>query len=226
MGSLAVKKQEEVTMEGETDEALLVYMGMREDDPSGAKAAWEEFFKRHKKYLYFICLRQSRKFNLPDPDEVAYDLVSATFCRAYEKAHTYNPLDNGNTEHMRRNVRAWLSKIAVNLFIDEGNQAKEHPKLISLEEIPDEIEEVGTDCDYISPQRRLIDEALNALKDNERMVLLLSFQWYEIGKANQRLPNNVAAGIARTMDTTPENVRQLRKRALDKVKVFIEKQTT
>lgn len=225
MRAILVKTKEEVNMEEENDEALLFYMGMRNDDPSGANAAWAEFYRRHKRYLNCVC-RKACKY-LPDPKEDARDLCSATFERAYERACTFKPLDNGDIDHMRRRVRAWLGEIARNLLIDLTKDNKDQPKLISLTEISDEEPESKQIdiSNILSSQMKLIHEALNTLSEQQRIVVLMSFQWYEFGKSNQRLPNGIATEIAKTIDSTPENVRQIRKRALEKIRVFTETHT-
>jgi hypothetical protein len=53
------------------------------------------------------------------------------------------------------------------------------------------------------------------------MVLRVTFQWYEPGREHQRLPNDVAADLADTLQTTPENLRQIRRRALRKIKAHL-----
>ena len=39
--------------------------------------------------------------------------------------------------------------------------------------------------------------------------------------AHQRLPNDVAADLAETLGTTPENLRQIRSRAMKKIRTFL-----
>ena len=42
-----------------------------------------------------------------------------TFIRAYERARTYRPPDDGDdTQLRRRRVRAWLAQISENIFFD------------------------------------------------------------------------------------------------------------
>ena len=57
--------------------------------------------------------------------------------------------------------------------------------------------------------------------DKEQMVIRVTFQWYRPGKPHQRLPNDVVADLAETLQTTSENLRQIRRRALIKIREFL-----
>ncbi len=66
-----------------------------------------------------------------------------------------------------------------------------------------------------------VRKALQALSARERLVIQVTLQWQEPGAEHQRLPNDVVADLARTLRTTPENLRQIRRRALKKVKAML-----
>jgi RNA polymerase sigma factor (sigma-70 family) len=207
------------TMESESDEALLFFMGMKDDDPNEARLAWAEFYKRHKKYLYFVCLKACQM--LSDPKEAAIDLQSATFQKVYDSAGTFDPLDNGDENHIRHRVRAWMGKIAQRLLIDSYRNDKEPQNLVSLEELDTEPL-IYDEKPELSPKIKLVRKALDTLNENEKMVILLYYQQYEVGKENQRLPNGVCDEIATTIGSTKENVRQIHRRAKQKIKEYLE----
>ena len=71
------------------------------------------------------------------------------------------------------------------------------------------------------PQIARVREALMALPEREQLVLRVTMQWYRPGELHQRLPNEVTSDLARTLQTTPENLRQIRRRALRKVEEFV-----
>ena len=64
--------------------------------------------------------------------------------------------------------------------------------------------------------------AVESLTEREQMVLRVTFQWYEPGREHQRLPNDVTAELANTLQTTPENLRQIRRRALAKLRAHLQ----
>jgi RNA polymerase sigma factor (sigma-70 family) len=207
------------TMESENDEALLLFMGMKDDDPNEARLAWAEFYKRHKKYLYAVCWKACQL--LPDPKQTAMDLVSATFQKVYESADTFKPIDNGDEDHMRRRVCAWMGEIAQRLLIDDYRNNTDPKHLVSLGELDTELSS-HREIPELSPKIALVRNALDILNEKERMVILLYYQWYEIGKENQRLPNGVCDEIAKTIGSTKENVRQIHRRAKQKIKEYLE----
>jgi len=53
------------------------------------------------------------------------------------------------------------------------------------------------------------------------MVIRVTFQWYQPDREHQRLPNQVAKDLADTLGTTPENLRQIRHRALRKIEAHL-----
>src|SRR5439155_10413333 len=99
----------------ETDEDLLVFMTMREDDLSVANEAWAEFYRRHIEYIYGVCSRVTRGILA---DSGPADLAQETFIRAYEKAGTFNNGGVKDPDGLRLRVRAWLGKIAQNIYSD------------------------------------------------------------------------------------------------------------
>src|SRR2546426_8695109 len=89
----------------ETDEDLLIYITMREDDPLVANEAWAEFFRRHVEYLF----RVSRRLTRGILDEAgARDLAQEPFIRAYEKPGTFNSDGITDPDRLQRRTRAWL----------------------------------------------------------------------------------------------------------------------
>jgi hypothetical protein len=57
------------------------------------------------------------------------------------------------------------------------------------------------------------------------MVVQVTAQWYQPDRDHQRLPNDVAADLAASLQTTPENIRQIRRRALKKIEAHLRPQT-
>jgi len=208
------------TMESESDEDLLLYMGMKNDDPDEAQLACTEFYRRHKRYLLYICVNACRL--LPDPYQDGMDLMSATFYKVYEKADSFIPLDNGSDDDRRRYMLAWVGTIAQNILID-GSRADKAPEVVvSLEDLNEELP-FNNEKPELSPNAKLVIKAVEeVLNEKERMVILLQYNWYEVGKPNQRLPNGVCEEIAESIGSTKQNVRQIHSRAKQKIKQYME----
>lgn len=210
-----------VDLRQESDEDLLIYMSMREDDPAVARAAWAEFFQRHREYLYRLC----RKLSKGVLDEAgAKDLVQDTFIRAYHRAGTFNGEGIKDPDRLRRRTRAWLGRIAHRIFLDML-RGRDGLREVPLEENdpgpePEPIQSSGT-----STSRQLLNEAIDSLSEREQIVLRTTYQYYEPGKKNQHLPHDVVEDLAKTLQTTPENLRQIKRRALRKLDQYIKSKT-
>lgn len=201
----------------DTDADLLAWMALAAEDADSARRAWEAFYLRHVRYLYAVCLRA---YGMMLGEDGVADVVADTFARAYERAGTYAVPGDADVDRQRRLVRGWLGRIAQRLAQDvlrgrgrlkARNLAPEHWQ--QLAESP-----ATNDDDGREPQRvQAVREALATLSEREATVLRVTMQWYRPESEHQRLPNDVAADLARAFGTTPENLRQVRRRAIKKV---------
>lgn len=206
----------------DTDEDLLVYMTMREDDPLVANEAWAEFFRRHIDYMYEKCRDVCRGILAGSgPD----DLAQLTFIRAYEKANTFKTGGITDPDMLRLRVRAWLGRIAQHIYCDMLRGRKNSKELAvdkeELEDAPEQVQAAPTTSTY----KALLDEAIESLSEKKQHVLRVTYQYNQPGKKNQRLPNHVAEELAKTLNTTSNNIRQLRRRALQEINQFIKSKT-
>jgi len=204
----------------DTDEDLLFYIALKEDDPENAQLAWAEFFERHWRYLLGVC---RKSYGLALGDLGVEDLVKDAFIRVYQKAATFNPAPNGAT-NQRRRVRAWLGKIANRLFLVSWRQER---RVISIDElIADGIEPAIQErsdpkVDASNPQLELVCLALTTLTEREREVLVASYAWYDSSQGCHRMPDSELAVLAAKYQTTTVNIRKIRSRAKEKVEEYI-----
>jgi len=203
----------------ENDAELLVFMSMQDDDPAAAKEAWAEFYERHAEYLHAVCWNAYG--TLLHGDTSVADLVADTFRRAFERAGQFVCDLTGDEDDVRRLVRAWLGRIAQRLAQDVL-RGRARLKLQHFEpEIWDRIPAADAAVDPADPRVERVREALDQLNDREQLVIRVTFQWYRSGQEHQRLPNDVADELAATLRTTPENLRQIRRRALEKIRRYL-----
>jgi len=76
---------------------------------------------------------------------------------------------------------------------------------------------------YDTPQKKLLDAALNLLSERDREILLTYFMYQE---ENKHLPDDVLEELSLRYSTTSANIRQIKKRALDKIKAYISQNST
>lgn len=209
----------EVSFANETDVDLMGYMSMNDEDPSMARDAWAEFYKRHVDYLYGVCYRAYE--HILGGDAGVGDIVSETFQRAFRRAELFDATGVEDPERIRRRTRAWLGRIAQRLVLDTLRGTKRLPTCQfdteTWQNIPERARQPLRDDRLI----RQVRDALDQLSDKEQTVIRVTFEWYQPGKLHQRLPNDVVTDLAETLETTPENLRQIRRRALIKIRELL-----
>jgi RNA polymerase sigma factor (sigma-70 family) len=213
-----VQNAAQLDLSDQTDEDLLGYMAMRDDDPRGADAAFKSFYERHVKYVFGVCRRA--------PLSVLYgsgveDLVQQVFLSAYQSAGTYRGIDSPDPKQQQAWTRAWLNRIATNLIISALRNQR-GMMLAQIDDTEPEAEEPANLFDCLDEKRlrmlHLINEALDTLNEKEKQVCEVKCQWYRADRHNQRLPNQVALKLG----MTSESLRQTWLRAKRKVKEYVE----
>lgn len=211
----------DLDLHSESDEDLLVMMSWQRDQPEVAKAACDEFYQRHVKYVFAVIQRAHG----PELGHHGVeDMVMETFIRVFEKADTYRPCGSENAESQRRNALAWVGTIANNTCIDYFRRAD--TELVFADDLDSEGRTPEThDCEELpelSDDLQLVHEAMATLDERERTVLRVTMAYWKIGAEHQRLPNEVSEELARSFDTTPTNIRKIRERAIGKVRDFVD----
>lgn len=210
-----------ITMSEEDDEVLILYMAYRDEDETRAKAAFTAFFERHREYLYHAC--RSRFEPGMDGDQGASDLVQDTFIRAYERAETFDVDGSLTAEEVRLCVRAWLGKIAENLFLSYHKANAD--KLLLPDEEWQKLDGQPSKAEVEDPEqwsadRRLLEKALDTLNEKERIVVNFTYSYHRPGEEHQRLPNRVCEEIADMIGTKRSSLRKIRQRALEKIQEY------
>jgi DNA-directed RNA polymerase specialized sigma24 family protein len=129
-------------------------------------------------------------------------------------------IENIAFERQEMRMKSWLGKIAhkemlllLRQFKDEKEKIEYHNDLTFLEN-PDE---------EVNPQTAeeilLAEKALRTLSERDRNILV-TYLMFEEG--NKQLPRTEIQRLADMWDVLPDNMRQIKKRSLAKVKQYIE----
>jgi RNA polymerase sigma factor (sigma-70 family) len=204
--------------ESESDEDLVVMMGW-DDDPETSRAAFGGFYTRHARFVYVCLCKAFLRKGMNDKD--VEDLVTDTFLRAKDRATTFQRCDGDDEGQRRRHIRAWLMAIASNLARDLlRGRKKLHEQPVALDTL---LAFTGTKAATSSDRLKLVEFAFNdLLTHREREVLRVTMEFYDPARENQRLPDDVAADLAARLNTTSDNLRKIRKRALEKIRDYVE----
>jgi RNA polymerase sigma factor (sigma-70 family) len=207
-----------------SDVDLLGYMSLAEDDPAGARGAGTQFFLRHAGWL-FLRIRGwgPVSFLGGEPSGVVSDIVQETIAKAYKRAATFK-LGRVKVENMEAAVRGWLSGIAwrvcLDMLADRNKEIKALETVKTWEEVEAETRESTSSQN--SQKLVLVKQAIEQLSDRERSVLFTTMEYDQPGKEHQRVPNSVMTDLANCLNTTSVNIRKIRERAKEKIRLHVE----
>jgi RNA polymerase sigma factor (sigma-70 family) len=222
-----------------TDGELFALMAER--DPA-SKEAWAEFYRRYVEDFHQLVCR------LRGVPQARIDgLVQDTMIQAYRAARTFKEGDVSDAAASRRHTLTWLCRIARNLHWytlrqqggaqvislpgqdgEDDSQLSTKGRRLSRGELLREIKDAedmvsgGGHVSQVSRYRRLLREALDTLPERERDILVATFEYYELGKKQQRLPNAVVKRICEAYRISPACLRKLRERTLKKIRQYVE----
>ena len=177
----------EPLIKDETDEDLLVYIGLEGEE---GREAWGEFYERHVGYVFGILAR--RWGGVLDTGSLE-DATQEVFLRAhrysgsYDAAKASNPAASDTGVESRRRVRAWLGRIATNVVKDEiSRRAGTRTEVLdeAVHDAPDNQDAVDP-----SPELLAVSKALSELTPREQDVLRTTMLYNKPGALHQRLPD-------------------------------------
>lgn len=215
-------------MEDQSDEDLIVIMSWKDEEPAAARGAWKEFYTRHHEEVYRRIWRWIGNRSPLDQDRTR-DLVVEAFRTLFEsKAAKYKPV-GGERTRQDRNAKAWFFRIVQNTIHDEfRNSQPMYGKVVSLsDEAGLEIADLenGTALSPYEEKVQRMGVILDSLNEREKKIAMTiaSAINYDSGK-QQRMSSCELHDIAEELETTPENIRQLRKRLKERIRYLFESQ--
>ncbi len=206
---MAVLDAEISVEEALSDDELFFLIAQKEQNLEKAKWAFDMLYDRYAQLVLALCYKVCSFSGIANADTIAEEIFSQTIIAIYEHP-TYNS--------SKGKISTWISRIAKSKAYDLLNPR--NPKEIYLEEMGsmepcvDEDEKVP-----ILPKERILEEALNTLSEVERNVLI-TYMSYQDGR--RHLPDHVLQELCDYHNKTTVNVRQIKKRALDKVEKYIQ----
>ena len=190
-----------------SDEDLLVLMSFREENEEEAKCAFELFYKRYGDLLWNLCLSVCSNIEY-ESEELAKDVFANTMSAVYYSSHTY--------DSKKANVKTWMSTIAKNkmrdllkIFTETRIDEKEFENIEAKNEI---------EIQFTTPQQKALDKALETLSEREKDVL---FTYMTFQDGRKHLPDEEIEMLCKRYDTTSQNLRKIKERAINKIKNHI-----
>ena len=202
-----------------SDEELILMMANNKQSLTAAKAEWGELYARHREFVFQVICKKSANW-LGFDDEVRSGFVSEVFIKVYLKAETFKPQNLTDRDDASKLVRGWIGKIAERLLYDWGRKNKDILPLSyddeKFQEEDEHTEESPLSQTY-EPSPK-VKRALEALTYNERQVLRAYAPYWKGLDVQLIIPDKELTELAQTLGTSKPNIRQIKKRVLDKIK--------
>ena len=210
-----------ITLQPLTNEALadlFLAMAMKDEDRQNAEKAFTEFYNRYKSFLFTVIKKACKSWEIYG-DELIKTVFENTLLTVFDKAETFLTLDDIPFERQEKRMKAWLSQIAKNEMLQllrqyriDKDKVEFTDDLSFVEWMEDETGEI------ISDDILLAEKALQTLSERDRNILV-TYLMYEDG--NKKLPSSEIQKLAVMWGVLPDNMRQIKKRSLAKLEIFI-----
>jgi RNA polymerase sigma factor (sigma-70 family) len=210
-----------ITLQPLTNEALadlFLAMAMKEEDRQNAEKAFTEFYNRYKNFLFTVIKKACKSWEMYG-EELIETVFENTFLTVFDKAETFLKLDDIPFERQEKRMKSWLSQIAKNEMLQLLRQYKIDKDKIEYADDLSFIERIESETEeIISDDILLAEKALQTLNERDRNILV-TYLMYEDG--NKKLPSIEIQKLADMWGVLPDNMRQIKKRSLAKLEIFI-----
>lgn len=183
------------------------------------------FFNRYKNYVYKGALQRTRNF--ANAEDLAKDITQETFKSILESRKKFMLDVDKSDQECSIIIKSWLGRIANNHF------NKEYARLNNLDCIDEIISylpelnfdqyeniDIGSELEHTNKLMVRLQEALNSIKKERDKHILLEYAREGCIQSGLHLSPNAMEYLCTLYDTTPDNIRQIKKRTLDKIKIY------
>jgi RNA polymerase sigma factor (sigma-70 family) len=192
-----------------SDEELLWAISLKGDDIQEAHNAFAIFYDRYKSILWSLCVKVCSSFRYYNNDELAKEVFSMTMMKIY-LSPTY--------VSSKSKITTWMSTIAKRELISiiRGQRKDGAYFEYSNTDIADVFQNVEEGL--MLPEKDILRQALSSLTEREQHILM-TYMLYLDGR--KHLPDNVLNELMTQYETTTDNIKHIKSRALAKVKEYI-----
>jgi len=202
-------------MKRKSTEELLLYISEKDSDLKMAHSCFTELYHRFSEFLNVALIGHAKSKGIFHKEFTETALMN-TFNEIFLKPLNFS-YDSKKHNSEDTAFQAWICTIARNQFNELlKNSLYSSISIGTIEtDCIEDIADVAVGEEFISENRTLLNKALDVLKERDKHILLTCYDYYIEGK---NTPSEVLHYLCEYWGTTPDNVRQIKKRSLDKVK--------
>jgi DNA-directed RNA polymerase specialized sigma24 family protein len=213
-----------ISMETETDESLITYMGFHEDERETAETAAGELYRRYSRKMTAWC---AKSFLLYRQDHE--DLVKRTFKKALTGAKAFSPQLAAQTDAdaKTRHIKLWLYRILRNACLDARRSERlerEQRSGVDVETVEMiTLDPPEADSGEAPTIRRveLVHQFAVGLNDQDQAILYNTMQFYDRGTGQVIMSKPVLDALCAELGMTRISLRTKRCRLLQDLRQFI-----
>lgn len=179
-----------------------------------------EFYRRFAPYIYKVAVQNCQVY--PDGEALARDLVQETFIKALNAIEKFT-ITVGDDDIFKKHIKGWLGKIANRQFLKlyaERKNANAETECTEADEPT--YDQFGT---FFDPPREetpsiyviLLREAMGQLKEIDQHIVN-AYAAEGCLDSTRHISDRAMYLLCETYQTTSENIRKRKNRALKKIK--------
>lgn len=229
----------------ESDEYLIELIGLKEDFPVEALAAYGKFYDRYWQIMLKIALGKTK--DMPE----AEDLTADTFAMVYRRAAGFRKGDAKKPAEIKLALLKWMTTIMQHIFYDDylddayksnaGEESEDSHiiKVVSVakhiddgydefldgfdnEQMPEHLEDIAADSNNTETANlEKIRAYIEKLPDRERDIVLTVYDYHLPGKYT---PAAVLQTLELRWGTTKDNIRKILQKFRNSIKEELQPQ--
>ncbi|WP_352422966.1 sigma-70 family RNA polymerase sigma factor [Proteiniphilum sp.] len=198
---------------------LFLRMSLKEENRQDAEQAFSLLYERYKDFIYTVVKKACLPWKMYGEDLIL-SVHQNTFLTVYQKADQFLLIDEVVADKKEYRLKAWLAAIAKNEMYQLLREFKEYKeKMVRVDDLSFTIFSLEPEVtEEPSANLLLVEKALNTLNERDKHILI-TYLMYEDG--NRKLPREEIQKLADMWNVHPDNMRQIKKRSLDKIKKYM-----
>jgi len=194
----------------------------KEESPKMTLYFQNQFYHKYKGYIYKVAIQRCVSYH--DAEQLAIDITQETFISAFRGISKFDFPIEISQEKYEYVVKAWLGRIANNCFNKEYAKRKD---IIYLDDLIIKPEDSKFDLfeslygeepiEVPNEFRRKLNLAMSLLSEEQKHIIL-TYANEGCLNNNLHLSSDAMVYLCKTYTTSSANIRQIKKRTLDKIK--------
>lgn len=183
--------------------------------------AFNEFYRRYRRFVSSSCKSCTKEF---DPTgHLANDIFQVTFVKVAINGYKFKLPDGAKVQDQSLYIKGWLSRICKNELISYTRKYPLSKENAEMDSGTQNIKEQFYNSDESTEEPKtieaqILESAVASLSESERIIVMTYMLYYDPLTPNRHLPDEVLKKLCSDLNTNAGNIRQMKSRAMKKLK--------